>query len=385
VVEIVEVVEGLARLKVPLAGRIYDSPVFYNPVMRLNRDISVLAVKTLSPRKVLDAFSATGIRGIRYALETPVEETWLNDLSGDAFNLILQNIELNFGVNPVVKGDSAEVGVNGRRILVRRSDANALMSSMFRYFDFVDLDPFGSPTPFLDSALRAVRRKGFLGITATDTGVLCGAYRNACRRKYLAEPLRGELCHEVGLRILIGTVVRYAAKYDLGVKVLLAYYRDHYFRVFLKVVNGARKADESLSMMGYLWQDESGKFDYSRSFLPNAPGAAGPLWLGSLKDDAFVQSLHELSLEHPLGDPKTTEFLSLLSSELDVPFYYDTHSLAKRTGVGIPKIQVLIDELMSRGYRTTRTHFSPTSIKTEAPFEEVLSALEKVNNQRHIV
>ncbi|NJF25972.1 tRNA (guanine(10)-N(2))-dimethyltransferase [Thermococcus sp. Bubb.Bath] len=383
--EIVEVAEGLARLKVPLAGRIYDSPVFYNPLMRLNRDISVFAVKTLAPRKVLDAFSATGVRGIRYALETPVEEVWLNDLSEEAFGLILQNIELNFGVRPVVEGDSAEVSVDRRRILVRRSDANALMSAMFRYFDFVDLDPFGSPAPFLDSALRTVRRKGILGITATDTGVLCGAYRNACRRKYLAEPLRGELCHEVGLRILIGTVVRYAAKYDMGIKVLLAYYRDHYFRVFLKVVNGARKADESLSTLGYLWQDESGKFEYSMGLLPTTPGAAGPLWLGPLEDDAFVQSLHELSLEHPLGDLKTTEFLSLLSSELDVPFYYDTHALARRTGVGIPKLQALIDELLSRGYRTTRTHFSPTSIKTEAPFEEVLSALEKVNNQRHLI
>ncbi len=378
--EIVEVKEGLARLKVPLAERIYDSPVFYNPVMRLNRDISVLAVKALSPRKVLDAFSATGVRGMRYVLETPAEEVWLNDLSEDAFNLILQNIELNFGVRPTAEGDSADVDLGEVRVLVRRSDANALMSSMFRYFDFVDLDPFGSPAPFLDSAFRSVRRKGFLGITATDTGVLCGAYRNACRRKYLAEPLRGELCHEVGLRILIGTAVRYAAKYDLGVKVLLAYYRDHYFRVFVQVVNGARKADESLSMLGYLWQEESGKFEYSRGFLPDKPEVAGPLWLGPLKNDAFLQSLHELSLEHPLGDPRTVEFLALLSSELDVPFYYDTHALAKRTGMGVPKLQALIDELTDRGYITTRTHFSPTSIKTEAPFEEVLSALRKVNN-----
>jgi len=384
-VEIVEVKEGLARLKVPLTGRIYDSPVFYNPVMRLNRDISVLAVKTLSPRRVLDAFSATGVRGMRYALETPVEEVWLNDLNEDAFNLILQNIELNFGMRPVAEGDSAGVDLGKVRVLVRRSDANALMSSMFRYFDFVDLDPFGSPAPFLDSALRSVRRRGFLGITATDTGVLCGAYRNACRRKYLAEPLRGELCHEVGLRILTGTVVRYAAKYDLGVKVLLAYYREHYFRLFVEVMNGARKADESLSMLGYLWQEESGKFEYSWGFLPGKPGVAGPLWLGPLKNDTFLQSLHELSLEHPLGDPKTIEFLTLLGSELDVPFYYDTHALARRTGMGIPKLQFLIDELTDRGYRTTRTHFSPTSIKTEASFEEVFSALRKVNNPTHSV
>lgn len=92
------------------------------------------------------------------------------------------------------------------------------MAENFRYFDFLDLDPFGSPVEFLDTALRSVRRNGVLAVTATDTGVLCGAYRNACLRKYLAEPIRGPLCHEAGLRILIGTVVRYAAKYDLGSK-----------------------------------------------------------------------------------------------------------------------------------------------------------------------
>ncbi len=165
--------------------------------------------------------------------------------------------------------------------MANRDDANRLMAEKFRYFDFLDLDPpFGSPVGFLDTALRSVRRKGVLAVTATDTGgVLCGAYRNACLRKYLAEPLRGgELCHEAGLRILIGTVVRYAAKYDLGgVEVLLAYHRDHYFRAFLRLKSGARNADESLSNLGYLWQKKNGgEFGYERAVLPKKPGAHGP-------------------------------------------------------------------------------------------------------------
>ncbi|WP_297477673.1 tRNA (guanine(10)-N(2))-dimethyltransferase [Thermococcus sp.] len=375
--EFAEVREGLASILVPKAERIYDAPVFYNPVMALNRDISVLAVKLIQPGKVLDALSATGIRGIRYALESPAEEVWLNDISEEAYSLIKRNLRLNFEGELYEEGDRTYLW--GEKLLVaNKGDANRLMAENFRYFDFLDLDPFGSPVEFLDTALRSVKRRGVLAVTATDTGVLCGAYRNACLRKYLAEPIRGELCHEAGLRILVGTVVRYAAKYDLGVDVLLAYYRDHYFRAFLRLRSGARKADRSLSKLGHLWQDENGRFEYSEGFLPERPKAHGPLWLGPLKDGDFVEGLVEAAREHPLAHKKTFPFLELLNEELDVPFHYDTHALARRNGLQARKLTDLIEILRERGYNATRTHFSPKAIKTDAPFEEVLDALKKL-------
>lgn len=259
--ELVERREGLARFLVPKAERIYDAPVFYNPIMALNRDVSVLVARVLKPKRILDALSATGIRGIRYALESPAEEVWLNDISEEAYSIMKQNVGLNFEGELYEEGDRAYLW-GKKLIVINRGDANGLMAENFRYFDLLDLDPFGSPMEFLDTALRSVRRRGVLAVTATDTGVLCGAYARACLKNYLARPIRGELCHEAGLRILLGTVVRYAAKYDLGVEVLLAYYRDHYFRAFLGFKSGARKAEKSLSQLGYLWQEESGRFSY---------------------------------------------------------------------------------------------------------------------------
>lgn len=376
--EFVEVREGLARILVPKAERIYDAPVFYNPVMALNRDISVLAVGVLKPRTVLDALSATGIRGIRYALETPVEEVWLNDINEEAFNLILKNVRLNLGIDGERVGEKRFSFEGEKKVIANLDDANRLMAEKFRYFDFLDLDPFGSPVEFLDTALRSVRRRGVLAVTATDTGVLCGAYRHACRRKYLAEPIRGELCHEAGLRILIGTVVRYAAKYDLGVEVLLAYYRDHYFRAFLELKSGARKADWSIERLGYLWQDENGRFGYENSFLSKRPGAYGPLWLGPLKTQEFVDEVLKLANEYPLAHKKTLPFLETISKELDVPFHYDTHALARRNNLQVGKLAEIIETLRGKGYSATRTHFSPVALKTDAPFEEVLEALRSL-------
>ncbi|WP_258084424.1 tRNA (guanine(10)-N(2))-dimethyltransferase [Thermococcus thermotolerans] len=374
----IEVREGLAKILVPKAERIYDAPVFYNPVMALNRDISVLAVGIFKPKRVLDALSATGIRGIRYALETPAEEVWLNDINPDAFNLILKNVRLNLGVEGEWISEKSIAFQGKKEMVANLDDANRLMAEKFRYFDFLDLDPFGSPVEFLDTALRSVRRRGVLAITATDTGVLCGAYRHACRRKYLAEPIRGELCHEAGLRILIGTVVRYAAKYDLGVDVLLAYYRDHYFRAFLRLKSGARKADGSLSNLGYLRQEPNGRFEYEKAFIPEGLPAHGPLWLGPLKTQEFVDEMLSLAGTHSLAHKKTLQFIKTLAGELDVPFHYDTHALARRNNIQVGKLVDIIGALREKGYRATRTHFSPVALKTDAPFEEVLEVLKSI-------
>jgi len=180
--ELIEVKEGSARFFVPKAGRIYDAPVFYNPVMSLNRDVSVLVARVLKPEKVLDALSATGIRGLRYALESPAKEVWLNDISDEAFRLMKRNVLLNFSGR--IGGRLGLLEVRGEKtIVLKRGDANRLMAENFRHFDFLDLDPFGSPVEFLDTALRSVKRRGVLAVTATDTGVLCGAYERACPRE----------------------------------------------------------------------------------------------------------------------------------------------------------------------------------------------------------
>ncbi|CAI1493586.1 tRNA (guanine(26)-N(2))-dimethyltransferase [Thermococcus nautili] len=372
--ELIEVSEGSARFLVPKAERIYDAPVFYNPVMALNRDISVLVARALEPKRVLDALSATGIRGIRYALESPAEEVWLNDISDEAYSLMKQNVALNFEGELYEEGDRSYLW-GEKLIVINKGDANRLMAENFRYFDLVDLDPFGSPMEFLDTALRSVKRKGVLAVTATDTGVLCGAYARACVKNYLARPIRGELCHEAGLRILIGTVVRYSAKYDLGVEVLLAYYRDHYFRAFLRFKSGAKKAEKSLAQLGYLWQDESGRFTYEKAFLPEKPKAFGPMWLGPLKDSEFMERLSkELETFEP-AHKKTRSLVELLAGELDVPFHYDTHALARRNGLEVRKVSEVIERLEKLGYRASRTHFSPTAVKTDAPFEVVLDVL----------
>jgi tRNA (guanine26-N2/guanine27-N2)-dimethyltransferase len=224
------ITEGWTKLEVPELARFRTragdyapslAPVFYNPHMELCRDISVSAVQVLADElgslRVCDPLAGVGARGLRYAKEVKGDVTVVvNDRSREAFELIKRNVELN-GLTSIVDA--------------RNEDANVLLLGGRGKFDFVDLDPFGSPAPFVDAACAALARRGVLAVTATDTAPLSGTHARACLRRYGAKPLKTEYCHELGIRILIGFAQRVAGKHELALAPVLAHATRHYFRV----------------------------------------------------------------------------------------------------------------------------------------------------------
>ncbi len=64
-------------------------------------------------------------------------------------------------------------------------------------FSIVDLDPYGSPAPFLDAAVQCVADGGLLLITCTDMAVLCGNHSETCHAKYGSISLKSKFCHEM--------------------------------------------------------------------------------------------------------------------------------------------------------------------------------------------
>ena len=81
-----------------------------------------------------------------------------------------------------------------------------IMPTWLQAYDAVDLDPYGSPTQLLDSAVQAVAEGGLLLVTATDMAVLCGNNGEACWGKYGSYPLHRPYCHEMALRILLAAI-----------------------------------------------------------------------------------------------------------------------------------------------------------------------------------
>ena len=175
---------------------VYEYSVFYNPDAEINRDLSIVATQVFqkefnSKLDILDALAATGIRGLRYAKEiSGVESVVLNDHNKSAYRLIKNNIKENR-----LK----------KKCVAKNMDANLLMRQ--NIFNVIDLDPFGSPNIFMDSAARSVYHKGFLSVTATDTAPLCGTYPEACFRKYGIKSIKTEFYNELGIRILISFII----------------------------------------------------------------------------------------------------------------------------------------------------------------------------------
>ncbi len=171
------------------------APVFYNPVMEFNRDLTVLAFRAYQKMvdhevSICEPLTSQGIRGIRYAVEVDaVTRVVASDINHHAYELAQHNIELNKLQD---------------KITLKYCDANRVLSSNAspkKRFDIVDLDPFGTPVPYLDSAFRALKNKGLIAATATDLAPLCGVHAKACLRKYGGKPIRTEYCHEVAVRL----------------------------------------------------------------------------------------------------------------------------------------------------------------------------------------
>ena len=348
-----EVVEGRAHLRVPDVphrkgpGTKGPEP-FYNPTMIVNRDLSaiVLAKWPGRPERVLDGLAATGAWGIRMALEAGVAESDFVDRSLEAAALIRANLERNGLKGEVFHGDL-------RAHLAQKS------------YDYIDIDPFGPPTPFLGHALHAAKTPSGLGITATDTAPLAGTYPKVCQRRYVAHPLRCEQGHEIGLRILVGYIERVAQAHGKLTRPLLAFAAEHFLRVHLLVLDGLR---EPAPELGYYLRDREGTF---QRVDPRVPDAVGPLWTGPLGDPDFVHSLAPSEWTSAAGG----RLLDTLRQEIDLPpFFVTTDEMGQRLRASPPRLERFLHALRDAGFRAERTHFHPRGVKTDAPHDAVVRA-----------
>jgi tRNA (guanine26-N2/guanine27-N2)-dimethyltransferase len=195
--------------------------------MRLNRDISVLLLSVIADEfQICDPLAGSGIRSLRLLKELDsgcIKELYVNDYRS--------NFKQSF------KDELKRNKLTGKKVSLTQEDATQCMAKLAG-FDYVDIDPFGSPNPFLDMAVKRMSRRGILAVTATDTGPLCGSYPKACERKYWAKPLHNYLMHEAGLRILIRKVQLIGTQYDKALVPVLSYSKDHYMRIFFRVRKG---------------------------------------------------------------------------------------------------------------------------------------------------
>ncbi|MFQ5986219.1 MAG: tRNA (guanine-N2)-dimethyltransferase [Thermoplasmata archaeon] len=353
VAELIPVQEGLAEVLVPAnhtrqgPGKVGGAP-FYNAAMAIPRHVSVLLLTAVGSNvhRVLDGLASTGIQGIRFALEVPAPlDLSLNDRSREACDVIRKNTARN--------------GLADVRVFCE--DLNALLTT--ERFDYVDVDPFGSPAPFVENALRGLRVPGYLAVTATDTAPLAGTYPKTCRRRYDAVSIPGPFRHEVGVRILAGFVVRAAARLELAARPLLCMWREHYYKLFFDVQAGARRADTALGQLGYV------AFAGGKERVVGSAGDAGPLWAGPLHDADLLVEMRMTAYMPSFLD----RLLETWRGEADAPaLFYTTDEIAHHLRISPPSMAKTLRRLAEAGFVSRRTSFHPKGFKTEAGWGEVV-------------
>ncbi len=351
-----------------------ETGVFYNPRMKFCRDFDMVifrGIKEIEGKvRYLDALAATGIRGIRASLEAGLTP-FFNDASEKAVRNIRRNLELN----------DLEAEVFNR-------DANVLMREMS--FFHVDVDPFGSPAEFIDSAVIKPR---YLSITATDTAALCGSATNSGLRKYSAYALKTEYYPEVGLRVLLGKILSEAGKYDKAPEVLVSFAKEHFYRVHVRFKRSPRAVREAYKRYGFLLHC----FNCLRRYVVPVGEEfetsckcgkkftlIGPLWLGELHSREFVGRIAadvESDLESYLRSG-IKRMLERIIEEEDFAFFYDLHHLTKKLGVSPPSLDEVIESLREIGFSASKTRFFGTSFKTNAPIEEIFRVIKKLKNHK---
>ncbi len=350
---VVEVQEGRAKLLVPDLSRYNHpahAPVFFNPAMELNRDITVSVMKALKPRDMLDALAGTGAKGIRVMLEAGVEVAF-NDRNPLAVKFIKENLSRN-----------------GLKARVYQKDANILMRE--ESFHSIDIDPFGSPAPFVDSAANCLKNHGILGITATDTSALTGTYPRAGLRRYGVLVGRTSFMHELAIRALIGFVVREFAKYDIALRPIFSHSTLHYYRVFFKARYGKIRATKAMKELKWLVYDRKTEDRWYSDLQEKGFENYGPVWSKGLWDEDLLGKMEGVS-----GEAEKLISLAREESRFELP-YIDYHILAGKYGLSLLKMDRLIEVLSEHGISASRSHFCGHCFKSDAQPSEIASVLE---------
>lgn len=389
---------------------------------------------------ILDALSATGLRALRYAQEIPfTTSVTANDLLAEATKTIKLNVKHN-------RLEDKILTVTGNALIHMYSLVGEdVKDGKSKKYDVIDLDPYGTAAPFLDAAIQAVRDDGgLLCVTCTDAGVWASnGYPEKAYSLYGGVPMKGQMSHEAGLRLILHAIATSAARYGIAIEPLLSLSIDFYARVFVRVYKSPQdvKFLAGKTMVVYncdtgcgswttqmvarnkMAENKNGNPQWKHVFAQGPTSSetcnicgfkthiAGPMYAGPIHSPKFIKkilaSLPDVSkdtyhttariegmlnlaleevlpdLEENLSPTATSKTQKYDPAAIDpAPFLFIPSALSKVIHCITPIENAFRGALRNLGYRDTRSHTKPGSIKTDAPWEVIWEIMRQWTIQR---
>jgi len=412
-----------------------------------------------TPRyRILDALSATGLRALRYASEIPFATAIVaNDMDRGATKSIKTNAEYNRLTSKITVTTGNAIG-HMYRAAYPLEDSHGPHHISGKY-DVIDLDPYGTAAPFIDSALQALNDGGLLCVTCTDSGVFasCG-YSEKTYSLYGGMPVKGPHSHEGGLRLILNSIASSAARYGMAIEPLLSLSIDFYVRMFVRVTKSPAdvKFLSGRTMIVYdcdagcgAWHTQmlgrnirqTGKistkeleknptFNFKHS-IAQGPSVdklcehchskmhiAGPMWAGPLHNASFVEKvlsdaraadkeiyqtkqriegMLDTALDELIVIPEAETLWRNVTNENSMddaisktrpatvdlhPFFFIPSALSKVIHCVAPPEAAIKGAIRHLGYRATRSHCKPGSIKTDAPWNVIWEIMREWVRQK---
>ncbi|HYY50781.1 MAG TPA: tRNA (guanine(10)-N(2))-dimethyltransferase [Nitrososphaeraceae archaeon] len=379
--------EGNTKLLVPflsLTSRVPPkNPAFFNPSAKLSRDISILVYRaflqdmTRTQKTFADPLSGVGARALRVAVEVQeIDQVHINDLNPLAIELSKKNAVLNFVER------KCNFSVN--------EACKFLLSSETNRFAVLDLDPFGSPAPYIDCALRSVLDSGLISVTATDTAVLCGKFNDVCFRKYYGRAIRCHYAKEIAIRLLLSQISLTASRFGLIIEPLFAHSYSQYIRIYARVKLSRAKANMVHNKLGFIQHCEKcGNRMVSKEYYRpdacalcgNSFSIAGQLWISRLFDKNLIKKMERSNFNKvgsglPDNGIVDKSMLSTCFDEHDdIPYYFITDEIAAKLKTSPMSVAKVIERLSRSGYRSSKTSLDKRGFKTDAGINEILTLL----------
>ena len=388
--------------------------VFYNPAQMINRDLSVLVMNEHKGKTILDALSATGLRAIRYHKELDNVQVVANDVDVDAIKMIKDNLKLN-DISEIKNMDKLRDVL--KEYEIENTDMNELLNkeqspngieithqdaaNISRQFDIIDLDPYGTASPFIESAVKNIKKGGLLCITCTDMQTLAGGKAPESNfMKYSGMGSHSDFSHEHALRLVLKSVTDSASRYKKAIVPLLCVSIDFYIRLFVRVESSAVLAKDACANTGlcflctrckwYAFQPFATKnvkckyFPATLSVSKECPECehdlqiSGPVYLGPIHDKPFINNLvtelnnKESKLKFdPVISKRILGILTALTEEVDAPLYLRMKGLGKVWRGQMPKTIKVRNAIFNAGYNASPSHIGGDCIKTDMPLSKV--------------
>ena len=391
--------------------------VFHNPAMSGSRTRSVLLLQHCIEAGLLgegaiyalDGLSASGLRARRWLNELPAQSAArISATMGDMDPVALEWAMRCHDEFPPEHGEG--------ELLPHLGDLRKSVLEHGRHW--VDIDPYGSPLPFLDTAIQSLARRGVAEISATDSAALTGSSKSALLRRYGARVRTDGLAHDSGLRVLLATVARTAARHERAIEPLLSIWESHHLRVSVRVRRSVERANDIEESIGWRVASPTAEEvsssiqagmhpDTGLDSLPmhcllplshpvnrSDKRISGPMWIGPLGQSGAMASMTEeraLELCGPSSiedDPagwsdkdfererrRVTRSIRHISEEavtIDAPHLILVDDLASWLGSGSPPSPSgMVEALCETGHRAAVAHYGKPAFRTDAPWDEI--------------